>query len=468
MRAINQIGERKLMKKRTVTLVMQMLLCVLCNGKIGWAQPNNNRALKVGEVIPEEIYNDIIARIRPVNTQGEVTGKLLILDFWGVNCGPCIASFPKMDTLQAKHKEKMQFVLVSEAPDKYLDSVISLRSKYSHTIGLAKKFSAITDDDLLKELFPHRLIPHLVWIDATHRVRAITASNEMTERNLAFMLNDPKFQLRQKHDFLSYDDRKAAVPQLVAANPEVLKYYSSIGKYIDGVSGTQQKVAIDSLEQTLRITRFGTILELFADALTGFVAGDPVNGPYFDYGKRIILNTRDCDKLIYDPSTGMDRTTWNANNRFIYEAVLPLMKLEEAYEYYLRDLERFFRKTGKIKQREIEFLQLVKSGDNDLIGYDGEDPSKLLHAGIPLVYTDSLSTLYIRGVHMGMLKNELNKSLIDKRPVIDGTDYTDRIEVSLENERTDLETVKAELNHKYQLDLQPKKGEVEVLEITDF
>jgi thiol-disulfide isomerase/thioredoxin len=469
MRAINQMGERKLMKKQTVKFAIYVLLGVLCNGTTGLAQSNNgNRVLKVGEVMPEEIYNDIITRIKPAITQEEITGKLLVLDFWGVNCGPCIASFPKMDTLQTKYKEKVKFVLVSEAPGNYLDSVISLRSKYSQTIGLAKKFPAIVNDDLLKELFPHRLIPHLVWIDAKHRVRAITAGSELTESNLNLILDDPKFQLPQKHDFLSYDHRKSAVKQLVIDNPEVLKYYSSIGKYIDGVSGAQQKVAIDSTEQTLRITRFGTILELFADALTGYVAGDPVNGPYFDYGKRVVLNTKDRNKLIYDPNKGMDRSTWNANNRYIYEAVLPIMELEEAYKYFLYDLERFFRKKGGIQLESLDVLQLVKIGDVDLVKYNGEDPNKLLHAGVSLVYTDSLSALHMKGVYMNVLKNELNKSLLDKRPVVDETHYTDRIEVLLENDRSDLESLKAELNEKYRLDLRPNKGTVGILVITDF
>lgn len=42
--------------------------------------------------------------------------KLIVLDFWATWCGPCIASFPHLDSLQKKYRKQIQVAAVSDEP----------------------------------------------------------------------------------------------------------------------------------------------------------------------------------------------------------------------------------------------------------------------------------------------------------------------------------------------------------------
>ena len=56
-------------------------------------------------VFPAEVVNGVAF------DKASVTGKVLVVETWGVNCGPCIASLPEMAKM-AKRYEKKGLVLV--------------------------------------------------------------------------------------------------------------------------------------------------------------------------------------------------------------------------------------------------------------------------------------------------------------------------------------------------------------------
>ncbi len=48
--------------------------------------------------------------------------KVVALDFWGTNCGPCISGFAHVNELHRKYKDKVAFIAstLSESPDVYV------------------------------------------------------------------------------------------------------------------------------------------------------------------------------------------------------------------------------------------------------------------------------------------------------------------------------------------------------------
>ncbi len=72
------------------------------------------RTLAAGEVAPDFVMHDVSGnKVRLTDFKD----KIVILDFWAVWCGPCIASFPHTQALAAKYKDQGVIVLASGTSD---------------------------------------------------------------------------------------------------------------------------------------------------------------------------------------------------------------------------------------------------------------------------------------------------------------------------------------------------------------
>ncbi len=69
----------------------------------------------------------------------DLEGKVVVVEEWGVNCGPCIASLPEMAKLHRRNKRKGLEVIGLEVQggdkDKILDLIKKPRVKYPVTKG---------------------------------------------------------------------------------------------------------------------------------------------------------------------------------------------------------------------------------------------------------------------------------------------------------------------------------------------
>jgi thiol-disulfide isomerase/thioredoxin len=82
-----------------------------------WAQqlkqvPTN--ALKSGDQAPPLGFEFVVQGPRPSEVNWEALhGKVVILDFWGTWCAPCVAGIPNLNELASHYREKpVQFIAV--------------------------------------------------------------------------------------------------------------------------------------------------------------------------------------------------------------------------------------------------------------------------------------------------------------------------------------------------------------------
>ncbi|MNU98411.1 Thiol:disulfide interchange protein TlpA [compost metagenome] len=158
------------------------------------------KPLKVGDSIPQSLWDlpiDIVnapSKSDPFKLSQFRDRKLIIIDFWATWCSPCIKSIHKLDSLQPIFKDELA-VFATSYEDR--DRVNAFLKKQG-----IKLFSG-TKTEYLKQYFPHKMIPHQVWIK-NGKIIAITEGSNATGENIRRALKDDSFKLATKNDRLDF------------------------------------------------------------------------------------------------------------------------------------------------------------------------------------------------------------------------------------------------------------------------
>lgn len=386
--------------------------------------------------------------------------KLTILDFWGVNCGPCIASFPKLDSIQKEFGDELEIILVSSATQHWLDSIYQLRVRNVEAFRYLPNFPSVTNDTVLHTLFKHRLQPHYIWIDESGRIRAITGNEEVTRTNIRNMIDSAGFSLPLKSEFLSLNAERALLPQVNRNKPSALRYYSTMMSQLPNVVGSQYRLVEDTMANTVRITRSGSMLYLYADAIFGFGKGaEPFKSANFDYGKRVIVELKNSSR--YD----LVAASANRPQRFHYEAVLPKMAEKDVYDFYLSDLKKFFRFDGRKEKRKLRCFSLVRISDNDKVRFQG-NPREIKTARS---FVNEHGEYRVVAASIEMFRKALSTANQSKAQVfLDETGYDGLVDLSIGSPLSDIEAVRKELREKYDMDILEVERDVETLVLTEL
>jgi len=152
----NKKNKMHLMKK-FLCIVGTVMLMVNASGQKQTAQ-----SFFIGSNIPDMPLSRILNYKDSAASLSSFGEKLIILDFWTKDCGPCIASFPKMDSIQQHLKDKIQFILIT------LDSkaeVEKFLEKYNQKSKRPLSLPIIYDEIAIQQLFAHMGVPHMAIIN---------------------------------------------------------------------------------------------------------------------------------------------------------------------------------------------------------------------------------------------------------------------------------------------------------------
>jgi len=294
--------------------------------------------LQIGDEVPD-IEFTMLNYPKSKARLSDFRGKLVILDFWATWCTACIKNFSKIDSLYTKFEGKVQFVLVNSKKngDDY-GKMISFLNKWKQRYPDFKLPIAILDT-VATQLFPHKIIPHYVWIDLYGAVHSITGSSEVSITNIANFISGKRFRLRQKQD-INIAQRDSILYSNL--NPEKIKFRSLITGYMEGVS-QGRTVTMDSnrLVSRLLITNY-TIIQLYQIAFR------------LTYPKsRTVLEVSDSSKFIYG-----NWDEWVFNNVYCYEVITKPTNITFLYKRMQSDLVNCFGFTVAEEKRKVKCLVL--------------------------------------------------------------------------------------------------------------
>jgi thiol-disulfide isomerase/thioredoxin len=284
-------------------------LALLCHFLSVAAQGNiKETGLKTGDYVPDLVLEKVL------NNQGQplklsaFKGRLLIIDFWATSCGACIQAMPRLDSLVDSFGGKLAVLPVSA------ESVPRVTAfQRSNRFLKNRAFRTVVEDKALHALFPHRLLPHEVWIDPTGKVLGFTEATDVTAAAIEQVLAGKVLIAATKADILDYDRHK---PLLVAGN---------------GGSDTAYS---------------------YRSVITGMLQGLP-SGMGFSYDtlKRMTIvratnvSARQLYTLVFKglrtlPDTQVD--LGNVSGLYCYELDLPLASPGLVRQSIREDLDRFF------------------------------------------------------------------------------------------------------------------------------
>jgi len=142
--------------------------------------------LKIGDNIPDLLWRTPLSVTnhplgKKAITLQEYKGKVIILDFWATWCTACIGNFSTIEALALQFPKQLEILLVTNQGEELVKSFFSKRSS-------SKNNYSITNDKILKDLFPYQIIPHYVWISPNGVYLGATDVQDLTGNRIKEIL----------------------------------------------------------------------------------------------------------------------------------------------------------------------------------------------------------------------------------------------------------------------------------------
>ncbi|HYF29816.1 MAG TPA: TlpA family protein disulfide reductase [Chitinophagaceae bacterium] len=415
---------------RLIAMIGLMLL-----GTAAGAQDERLRKLNIGDTVPDISLANLVNYKTSSAKLSDFKGKLLILDFWATWCGPCIAAFPRLDSLQKKYGDKMQVIPVtSEAKQ--------LVSDFLERMNKMKKVSvfSVVNDKTLGKLFPHTYLPHYVWIDAGGKVVAITEMQHVNEANINAVLSGKGLQMAEKKDkairlaqpkrsmFNSIKIRDGKDTVYMSMPDADLILQSSLTRFIDGLP------PVTETKDTIIRMINAPVYWLFRYAL--WKGGSEVIS-----SANTIIDIKDSMlvKKLNSAATGREYLMWLKDYGYCYEMKVPSIMQREKFNIAVEELNRYFGIVygieGVMEKRSRKYLALVRT--------TGED--KLATKGGPVQVRQDKIGLKIQNAGLSNLMMGLAVPFQSRPPLIDETEYKGKVDIELNCQLSNLQALNKEL-----------------------
>lgn len=435
-----------------------LVLAMLCLYLSGTAQERtparfkiNTKGLTIGDPVPDVHLEPLLNYPTPTARLSDFKGKWLIIDLYATWCTACLTIMPKLQALQEKYADKLQVLVVTYEHDSIFQKVRA-RNKVLRSINLP----FLTGDSVLHQLFPHREIPHEVWIDPEGVVRAITSADDVREENVAALLSGKPVALRLKKDLVGYRS-KDPLPTGDSGflyRSLLTKKVGTGGSYIEWGEGNQ------TIKRMLCPNN--DVTRLYYQAAFNGYYGHLLN-------KQLIeLETGEKDQWI-KPSrfpTGkyVTPSDWAAEHAYSYELILPAFApKKEAYAFMLQDLNRFFPVKGGLEKRKRACWVIYNPKESADSFASQKGTYKMILGANAIVHK-------AQHAPFDNLVRVLNQNRLDMAPILNETGYhgpvTMELNLAVNNTDLSIPTLKKALN-RYGLDIKKADRMVDVLVIRD-
>lgn len=301
--------------------------------------------LEVGDALPDELWSMTLSVVN--HPEGKHTIKLedfrttpIILDFWATWCPSCITSLQKLDTIQRELANEVVIIPVTNDSMQKAESFIKTQKWQLPTV---------VNNSILQEYFPHKYIPHYIWVNQEGIIEAITGAEPVNKANIKAVIGGRNLDVPNKIELLDFDHKKPLFIDGNGGEGNSIKYRSLFSEPIPGLFQTISSVISDTVNHTSRIyginCRALTLYSLAYQKLQSFPK------------ERIEYEIKDSAKRALFVTTKDGQTS--KNHLFTYELITPLNASDKVRERVAVDLQHFFGLSARFERRLIDCYVLT-------------------------------------------------------------------------------------------------------------
>jgi len=437
--------------KKSYILVMTGLFLFIT--QVAKTQEKIKTEIKSGEKFPKiNVINRLPESANLTNFESGYSNGLMIVDFWATWCVPCIRELTELSKLSARFKNRLKVVSVTHESAEMARAFFKKHPEIDLT-----NISILTSDKSLISYFPHRVLPHNVWIDSTGTVSAITSSEDITEKKISLFIQNKKPILREKKDILNFDYYK---PYHAPDSLSILR--SSLSRFNSGIPAGGTFKGATATDPGIRFIGGNyPIGMLYWSVYYRKINASPlINLHLVEFKTKdslLMMMPKDISKTRYKT-----KTEWAEDNCYSYElSCARTISEDRFFERMKSDLVEQFGYKSELKSR-LKIGQVIKLSDkaNKIPKSAGKEKSfKLTAGGI------SMSNMTILELIGG-----INQFFNVAEPLIDetGLGYPIDLELKNHNSKEGLNMVKIiKLMEENGFQVRRQKRKVKVLVISD-
>jgi uncharacterized protein (TIGR03435 family) len=143
--------------------------------------------VKIGDIVPDYQFDKVLNYSKSTINLREAKGKILIIEFWGTWCGPCIPALEHLNELQQKFKDDIMVVGISDDTEERLNKFLLKRPVTIPLVADPMNRSA--------KYFQVKAYPQTFVADKNGRIIAITHPSEITEGKLRDLIVGKKVEI---------------------------------------------------------------------------------------------------------------------------------------------------------------------------------------------------------------------------------------------------------------------------------
>src|SRR5699024_1702514 len=175
-------------------IAIKIIIFIFTTGTINFSYAQNENELKVdiGDEIPEKV-------VKIIEENGGKVGKPTIINFWATWCVPCIRELKTLNSILDETNE-INVLSVTYEDEQKISTLLESDSNFK-----SNNLTILSSDTLLIKYFPHRLIPHNIWVGEDGVVKYITGGKEITKKNIDLFIKGEELDVLFKKDALKFN-----------------------------------------------------------------------------------------------------------------------------------------------------------------------------------------------------------------------------------------------------------------------
>lgn len=431
-----------------------------------------HKPLNIGVTVPDYKLRQVLNYKSTEVSLSEFNGKALLIDFWAIFCQPCLAQFPKLQRIQEKYKDDLQIITItSDNVQKVADLFENIKYQGFNLLTAARGTDNNVNDSLFFA-FPHKYIPHYVWIDKNRVIKAITGYEALNDDNIALLVDGSSLDGIAKEADTSpgtahpamYTFQETDIVEKMMLNDSIrgMIAYSMLSGY-NRKYPPSSATDYTGIYAERRIRTWNLPLSTMLRLAYGKM-GKEIWEQELVPMPRFFLNIRDT-AILHKLTVNFTQPPDTTADMYCYDLIIPGKGRRLLIESMKEDLYRYFGVRGKFVRMKVScyILSLNDSSRIKTHGGDTYEKGNMYH--LRLQNADFSRLLdHIRAYNEGSKTTPYRG--LESAIIVDETNFTAKIDINLTARMNDIPTLKLAL-YKYGLELLEGERMVDVLLVED-